>query len=195
MKSQKALVATFDSPAGDIDYAIGQARGAVMGKIPFGSLFADSSVHQIFVDSFRDIRVRRSGELLDTPFSFFTAELFQLFLRETLGLHEKNFHQDEPFAEVVYSEEPVVLLRATHGSFHDGREAKLSLQIARPQQTSFFELLQLKILPATVAAWVAEVVSSSEVNMLVVRAWGEWKNSARHSASPGHGNSGTHSVS
>lgn len=165
----KAIV-NFDSKMGwkEQDLIIREISALFDGYGPLEMLFKDQATTEIFVDSHRSIKVRRKGQVIETPFSFRNAEELELFAISITRSTGKFLSRENPILDCVLDENSQALVNALHGSLAGASEPRISIRIPRVQKVSFYELLQSKTLPATLAAWLAEVVSQGDANILIV---------------------------
>lgn len=148
-----------------------------------GQLLLDENTSEIFCDSHRSIKARRKGLLIETPFSFRNLDEYELFLSSIFSSVGKHLTPNTPVIECSlrsgpHSSAPWTgsIAHAVHSSLAADSEHHLTIKIPRLQAISFYDLLQMKALPATVAAWLAECISQGEANILVVGAKNSGKN-------------------
>ncbi len=124
----------------------------------------DLEISEIFLDNHRSVKLLRSGQLLESPFSFRSVDEFKLFLR---GMHvsERALNDLTVTRSTLAGGLQVSVL---HPAILCGEEPRAAIKIPRKRKASFYDLLQGKVLPATVAAWLAEVIAQGEANLLVL---------------------------
>ena len=148
-----------------------------------GQLLADEHTSEIFCDSYKSIKARRKGQLIETPFSFRSVDEYELFLSSIFSSVGKLLTASCPVIECslrsgVSSSAPWTgsIAHGVHSSLAADSETHLTVKIPRLQSVSFYDLLQMKALPATVAAWLAECMSQAEANILVIGGKNSGKN-------------------
>jgi len=131
---------------------------------PLEILFADTATTEIFIDSYKSIKVKRKGVVIETPFSFRHPEEYELFTSAILAQTGSILSRTHPILDCFIDGQSLV--NAVHSSV--AGDTRITIRIPRAQKVSFYELLQSKTLPATLAAWLAEVISQGEANILIV---------------------------
>ncbi len=151
--------------------------------IHLGPLLLDEHTSEIFCDSHRSIKARRKGLLIETPFSFRNTEEYELFLSSIFSSVGKLLTPNTPVIECSLRAGPQSstpwtgsIAHAVHSSLAADSEHHLTIKVPRLQSVSFYDLLQMKALPATVAAWLAECISQGEANIIVVGGKNSGKN-------------------
>lgn len=157
------------------DQAEGELLKILGGRGPLDEIFRDPDVTDIFIDSHRSIKVLRHNEALETAFRFRSEEEYRLFIGALLSESGRRLSAEDPVVECVLNDSARTRVSALHESLVDGTEPHLSLRIPRLQRVSFFDVLQSKTLPATVAAWLSELIASREATVLVVGPPGSGK--------------------
>lgn len=152
----------------DEERAEKELQQLVLGKGPLKALYDDELVTEIFIDHHKSIKVTRQEQTLETPFSFRDEEEYQLFIAATLAGVGAELSTNSPIVDCILDDKFHTRLNAIHPLIAQGGEAKVCIRIPRIRQVTFYDLLQGKVLPATVASWLAEVVGSRMVNILVV---------------------------
>lgn len=157
------------------DQAEGELLKILSGRGPLDDFFKDAGVTDIFVDSHRSIKVLREGEALETAYRFRTVEEYRLFVLAMLSSAGRSLGASDPVIECVLDDQFRTRVSVLHESVVDGCEPRLALKIPRLQRVSFFDVLQAKTLPATVAAWLSELVACRDATILVVGPHGSGK--------------------
>ncbi len=145
------------------------------GKGPLQQLFDDAAVTDIFVDKYSSVKAIRKGEALETPFSFRSAEEYKLFLQAHLIRANRRLSKDWPVVDLVVEDKWRSRINIIDPSINDGDEPRICIRVPRLQQIAFFDLLQTKTLPVTLAAWLTELVATGEANILVTGPVGSGK--------------------
>lgn len=143
------------------------------GKGPLLALFEDTFVSEIFIDSHASVKVRRRGQSIETPFGFRNGAELELFVQGMLRGQQLN--AQTPIIDCVVDDKWHSRVNAIHGSVTNADEPRVCIRVPRQNKVSFYDLLQSKTLPATLAAWLAEVVVQGEANILVVGPSGSGK--------------------
>jgi Flp pilus assembly CpaF family ATPase len=159
----------------DLECAEKELRGLLTGKGPLQRLYDDTAVTDIFVDNHRSIKVIRRGQAIETPFSFRSAEEYRLFITAMLQTVDRTLNISSPIVDCVLNDQWRSRVNAIDSSVIEGKEPKLAIRVPRLQQISFYDVLQTRTLPATLAAWLSEVVSCGDINILVMGATGSGK--------------------
>jgi Flp pilus assembly CpaF family ATPase len=135
-----------------------------------GPIITDEWTTEIYCDSHKSIKVRRKGQLIETPLNFRSVNEYELFCAALFTDIGKILSSTNPILECGVQSGPngAALINGLHRSIVGDSENHLTIKLPRLQSASFYDLLQQKILPATVAAWLAEVVSQGEINILVI---------------------------
>lgn len=147
----------------------------VTSKGPLEALFEDSSVSDVFIDRHEHIRAIRRGHAVETPFRFASAEVYQLFVTSLLRREGRSLSAQHPVVDCILEDKWRTRVNVLDASLVEGDEPRICFRIPRVQPISFFDVLQTKTLPATVAAWMAELVALAEANILVVGPEGAGK--------------------
>jgi pilus assembly protein CpaF len=133
---------------------------------PLEVLFNDSQTTEIFIDSFKSVKVRRKGLVIETPFCFRDNEEYELFTAGLLAPSGALLSREHPILDCILEHRGAALVNALHSSVSG--DTRVTIRIPRAKKVSFYDLLQTKVLPATLAAWLAEVISQGEANILIV---------------------------
>lgn len=147
----------------------------VKGKGPLAPLFEDVMVTDVYIDSHAVVKAVRRGQIFETPFRFRSPEEYRLFINSLLrdtGLH---LNTESPIIDCVLNDSWHSRVNGVDSSLIGGAEPRLVLKIPRVQNSSFFDILQSKVLPPSLASWLAEVVSSGKVNILIAGEKGAGK--------------------
>lgn len=142
---------------------------------PLNPLFEEPTVSHIYVDDFKTVKVLRRGQLIRTPYSFRSREEYALYITWLLKQHGHRLGADSPIVDFTLPDRFRSRVNIIEPSIGNCDEPRLSIRIPRPQQLSFLDILQTKVLPATLAAWLSEVVSLREANILIVGPYGAGK--------------------
>jgi pilus assembly protein CpaF len=161
----------------DIEEAGIELRNLVFGKGPLQPLYDDPAVTDVYVDSWESIKCLRRGQALDTPFRFRSPSEYEAFTNAMLRSVSTVLDIHSPLVECVLDDEYRTRVSGVHPSLRDDHEPGFVLRIPRLQQISFYDLLRLKTLPASLAGWLAEFISLGEGNLLVVGSTGAGKTS------------------
>ena len=159
----------------DEEIAAKELLELLTGKGPLQPLYEDRDVTDIFIDHHRSIKVIRRGQALETPFSFRSPEEYKLFVHSMLQGADRVLNLSSPIVDCVLDDKWRSRVNAIDSSVLDGDEPRICIRVPRLQQISFYDILQTKTLPASVAAWLAEVVALGEANILVVGPTGSGK--------------------
>ena len=141
----------------------------------FQQLFDDPAVTHIFFDGFKSVKAIYRGQTLDTPFGFRTSAEYELFVSGLLHSTGLELSPAAPMIDCVLQDRWRCRVNALHASIVEGDEPRVCIRIPRQQKVSFYDLLQAKVLPATLAAWLAELVAQGEANILVAGPAGSGK--------------------
>jgi len=150
------------------DLIVKEITAILSPRGPLEALFADLATTEIFIDSHRCIKARRRGQLIETPFGLRNADELELFTAALVRRAGTLLSAEHPIVDCSLEDETHALVNALHGTVAGSAEPRISIRIPRAQKVSFYELLQAKALPATLAAWLAEVISQGEANILIV---------------------------
>jgi pilus assembly protein CpaF len=139
----------------------------IHGYGPLEQLFADDKVVEIYIDSFANVKVMRERKILDAPTSFSCREELKYFA-ECLALRcGISPTQPGDVFKFVLPDELKTRVLLVRSGLTDGDASRISFYLPRVHPTSMFDLLHKKTLPATVAAWLSELVSSGAANIVV----------------------------
>lgn len=159
----------------DIHDSIHELTSLMMGKGPLQALYDDPAVTDIYLDRFDSIKCVRRGQALETPFRFRSRNEYDAYVSGMLQSVDRVLNMTSPIVDCVLADQWRSRINAVHSSLLDGPDSSLVLRIPRMQQISFYDLLRTKTLPATLAAWLAELVSCGEANILVIGPTGSGK--------------------
>lgn len=139
-------------------------------KGPVSVLFEDVNVTDIHIDHHRSIKVQRKGIIIETPFSFRNADEYRIFLTATLKAGHRELGPLSPIIDCVVEDRWHSRVNALDSSVVNSDEPRVCIRVPRQRKFSFYDALQAKILPPTLGAWLAEIISQREANILVVGA-------------------------
>ncbi|MBX7143559.1 MAG: Flp pilus assembly complex ATPase component TadA [Oligoflexia bacterium] len=159
----------------DIQDAIQEVISLMLGKGPLQALYDDPLVTDIYMDGHNSIKCVRRGQALETPFRFRSPSEYESYITTMLQGVDRVLNLTSPIVDCVLSDKWRSRINAVHSSLIDGKESSLVIRVPRLQQISFYDLLRTKTLPATLAAWLAELVGCGEVNILVMGPTGSGK--------------------
>lgn len=159
----------------DEDQAYDELLNLLTGKGPLQPLYDDQFVTDIFVDNHKAIRVVRQGQALETPFYFRNRDEYKGFVNGMLQSIGRVLSPTQPIVDCVLDDEWRSRVNAVDASLLDGKEPRLCIRIPRLQHITFYDILQTKTLPATLAAWLAELVASGKANLLILGPSGSGK--------------------
>jgi len=150
-----------------LEQAENELYALLRGKGPLEPLFEDEFVTAVFVDRHDAVRAVRNGHAIETPFRFPSAESYRIFLRALTVTAGASEDQQKALIDLTLNDQWGSRLNILNAAGHDGDQARLCFRIPRAQPISLFDVLQTKTLPATVAAWLAELIALGETNILV----------------------------
>lgn len=159
----------------DIQDSIQELISLMMGKGPLQALYDDPAVTDVYMDGHDSIKCVRRGQALETPFRFRNEVEYESYITGMLQSVDRVLNMSSPIVDCVLNDQWRSRINAVHSSLRDGRESSLVIRVPRLQQISFYDLLRTKTLPSTVAAWLSELVSSGEANILVMGPTGSGK--------------------
>jgi pilus assembly protein CpaF len=159
----------------DIQDSIQEVISLMLGKGPLQPLYDDPLVTDIYMDAHDSIKCVRRGQALETPFRFRSASEYESYITSMLQSVDRVLNLTSPIVDCVLYDKWRSRINAVHSSLLDGDEPSLVIRVPRLQQISFYDLLRTKTLPATLAAWLAELVGCGEVNILVMGPTGSGK--------------------
>jgi len=159
----------------DQQVALAELLSLLTGKGPLQPLYDDPAVTDIFIDSYRSIKVIRRGQAIETPFYFRSKEEYKAYLSAALQSVDRVLNMSSPIVDCVLDDQWRSRINAVDSSVVDGDEPRVCIRVPRLQQISFYDLLQSKTMPPTVAAWLAELVATGEANILVLGPTGSGK--------------------
>ncbi len=141
--------------------------GLLVGKGPLQALYDDNSVTDIIIDSHRSIKALRHGKIIETPFCFRSGDEYKQFVTAMLRSSGSLLSSVTPIADCVLDDKWRSRVNALDPSVVDGPEPKVVIRVPRLQQFSFYDVLQGKILPVRLAAWLTEAAAIGQTNFLV----------------------------
>ena len=159
----------------DIQDAISELTSLMLGKGPLQTLYDDPAVTDIYMDGHDSIKCVRRGQAVETPFRYRSVDEYESAVTNMLQSVDRVLNMSSPIVDCVLKDQWRSRLNAVHSSLRDGGSSSVVIRIPRLQQITFYDLLQTKTLPATVAAWLAELVSSGQANILVMGPTGSGK--------------------
>ncbi len=159
----------------DQDQAEKELLSLLRGKGPLQALYDDPSVTDIFIDNHKSIKVIRRGQAIETPFYFRSAEEYKAYTSGMLQQVDRVLNMSSPIVDCVLPDAWRSRINAVDATVVDGDEPRICIRVPRLQQITFYDILQTKTLPATLAAWLAEVIATGEANILVLGATGSGK--------------------
>lgn len=163
----QAVRSEFRSSRRDLEQAERELLAITTGKGPLQPLFDDPRVTEIYIDSHRSIKAIRYGQVVDTPFVFRNSEEYRLFVDCLLWCSGERLSADRPIVDVVLNDSWRCHVNVIDTTISNGGEPRVCFRIPRLQAVTFYDLLQLKAVPSTVAAWLADAVGCGELNMLI----------------------------
>lgn len=169
------LSETYRFSSRDTQEAVRELGSLIAGKGPLQVLYEDPFVTDIFIDDYDKIRCRRLGQALETPFVFRTAREYEAFYTSMLQSVERALSVSSPIIHCVLNDEWRSRVNAVHGSLRDNGQSSLVIRIPRLRSATLYDLLRSQTLPAQIAAWLSEVVSFGETNILVIGPTGSGK--------------------
>jgi len=161
--------------AKDLADATQELISMMLGKGPLQPLYDDPAVTDIYLDGHASIKCLRRGQALETPFKFRSQTEYEAFITTMLQSVDRVLNMSSPLVDCVLDDQWRSRISAVHSSLLDGAESALVIRIPRLQQISFYDMLRTKTLPAPVAAWLAELVSCGEANIMVCGPTGSGK--------------------
>lgn len=159
----------------DQEQAEKELLSLLTGKGPLQPLYDDPAVTDIFIDDYKSIKVIRRGQAIETPFYFRSPEEYKAYAAGMLQQVERVLNMSSPIVDCVLPDAWRSRINAVDASLIDGDQPRICIRVPRLQQISFYDILQTKTLPATLAAWLAEVVACGDANILVLGATGSGK--------------------
>ncbi|MBX7136521.1 MAG: Flp pilus assembly complex ATPase component TadA [Oligoflexia bacterium] len=159
----------------DIQESAHELISLIMGKGPLSSLYDDPAVTDIHLDGHNSVKCVRRGQALETPFRFRSPSECEAYISSMLQSVERVLNHSSPIVDCVLDDKQRSRINAVHSSLLDGKESAVVIRIPRLQQISFYDLLRTKTLPATLAAWLSELVACGQSNILVMGPTGSGK--------------------
>ena len=179
---QRAVILAAEQLSGEIRFSSRDIQDAtvelsnfILGKGPLQLLYEDPAVTDIYMDGYNSIKCVRRGQALETPFRFRNPTEYEAFITSMLQSVERVLNLSSPIVDCVLNDQNRSRINAVHSSLRDGKESALVVRVPRLQQISFYDLLKTKTLPATLAAWLAELVACGQCNILVMGPTGSGK--------------------
>ena len=152
-----------------------ELRDLLSATGPLAPLYEDQMVTDIFIDGHQTIKVTRQGRTIATPLTFRTAAEYKLYLG---GLFRRSHNASEidlSIIDFVLTDRYLSRVNIVDSSLVEGDEPRVCIRIPRLQHVSFYDLLQNKALPASLAAWLTDTMALGETNILVVGPVGSGK--------------------
>lgn len=159
----------------DRENAFEELFSLLAGKGPLQPLYDDEGITDIFIDNHSSIKVIRKGQAIETPFSFRNAGEYKAYVNAMLQSVDRVLNISSPIVDCALDDNWRSRVSAIDPSILDGDEPRVCIRIPRLQKISFYDILNTKTLPATLAAWLAELVVSGEANILVLGPTGSGK--------------------
>lgn len=159
----------------DVQDGVHELTSLMIGKGPLQALYDDPLITDVYLDGYNKIKCIRRGQALETPFRFRSPNEYEAYITTMLQSVDRVLNLSAPIVDCVLDDPWRSRINAVHSSLLDGQESALVVRIPRLQQVSFYDLLRTKTLPATLAAWLAEVVSCGEANIMVLGPTGSGK--------------------
>ncbi len=159
----------------DMEDAVSDLISLMMGKGPLQPLYDDPAVTDIYMDGFDSIKCVRRGQALETPFKFRSPDEYEAYITQMLQSVDRVLNLSLPIVDCVLNDKWRSRINAVHYTLLDGGQSSLVIRVPRLQQITFYDLLRTKTLPAAVAAWLAELVSCGEANIMVMGPTGSGK--------------------
>ncbi len=159
----------------DLEQAESELYSLLTAKGPLQELYEDELVTDIFIDNHKSIKVIRQGHTIEAPFCFRSAEEYKLFIASMLQTVDRSLNMSSPIVDCVLDDKWRSRVNAIDASVIEGKEPKLAIRVPRLQQVSFYDVLQTRTLPPTLAAWLSDVVASGKINILVMGVTGSGK--------------------
>ena len=159
----------------DVQEAARELTSLMLGKGPLQALYEDVAVTDIYLDGHDSIKCIRRGQALETPFRFRSRDEYEAYITQMLQSVDRVLNLSSPIVDCVLKDPWRTRVSAVHSSLRDGKESALVVRVPRLQEITFYDLLKTKTLPATLAAWLSELVSCGEANVLVIGPTGSGK--------------------
>lgn len=159
----------------DIEEAIDDLHSLMTGKGPLQSLYDDPCVTDIHLDGHSSIKCIRRGQALETPFKFRSTDEYEAYVNGMLQSIDRVLNLSSPIIDAVLNDPWRSRINCVHSSLLDGKESSVVVRVPRLQQITFGDLIQTKTLPPQIAAWLSELVSIGEANILVIGPTGSGK--------------------
>lgn len=145
------------------------------GRGPLEPLFVDPLVTDIFVSAHNSVQCLRRGQILETPFRFRSASEYATFLHNLLTRSELTLSIEHPVVTGMLTDCQRAKVSVIHPSLLASSEPSLALRIPRLPQVTLYELIRTKALPATLAAWLTEVMATPRCSILITGGGGTGK--------------------
>ncbi|MCB0309739.1 MAG: CpaF family protein [Bdellovibrionales bacterium] len=159
----------------DIQDSAQELVSLILGKGPLQPLYDDPAVTDIYLDGYNSIKCVRRGQALETPFRFRSPVEYEAYITSMLQSVERVLNLSAPICDCVLDDKWRSRINAVHYSLRDSGESSVVIRVPRLQQISFYDLLRTKTLPATLAAWLAELVACGQANIMVMGPTGSGK--------------------
>lgn len=154
----------------EIEEATVAVRDLLCGKGPLEPLYADSAVTDIFITAHNEVRCLRKCQTLDTPFRFHSSGAYLEFLLNLLDTTAAEWSENNPIVNRTLPDATRTRVTAIHPCLLASTEPSVSLRIPRIPHASFYDLIRSKTVPATLAAWLAEILALRECSILITGA-------------------------
>jgi Flp pilus assembly CpaF family ATPase len=148
---------------------------SVRGKGPLQPLFEDPLVTDVYVDDWDKVRCQRQGKSLDTPCVFRSQADYEAFCHRVLEQAHEHVSQEHPRVDFVLADEWHSRVNMIHGSLRGEANPAIAIRIPRLQSATMYDLIKSQTLPASVAAWLSEVMAFGEISTLIVGPGGSGK--------------------
>ncbi len=180
--ARKAVLAAAESISSEHTLTLAETEDAtnaalqlLCGRGPLEPLCADPLVTDIFVNAPNSVQCVRRGQVLDTPFHFRSAAEYRSFIQTLLERSGLALSAEQPVAIGSLPETRGSRLSVIHPSLLAGAEPSLALRLPRLQQGTMYELIRTKVLPASLAAWLTEVMSLPHCSIVITGRGGSGK--------------------
>ncbi|NDC38677.1 MAG: hypothetical protein EBZ48_11575 [Proteobacteria bacterium] len=159
----------------ETDAATAAVIHLLTGTGPLEPLFSDPLVTDIFVTGHNSVRCMRRGQLLETPFRFRTAKEYRDLLDNFLRQAGRELSTDQPLAHGILTEFQRARMQVIHPALTASPEPYLALRVPRLPHATLYELIRTKVLPATLAAWLTEIMALPRCALMIAGAGGTGK--------------------
>jgi type IV secretory pathway ATPase VirB11/archaellum biosynthesis ATPase len=178
-ESVKSAVRSLAEKSRISPYEIEQAEqelfNLIFGQGPISPLIKDPLVSDIFIDSFDRICCLRRRESIVTPFKFRSPETYNYFLVNRLGFNEESI-KAAPLIKNPLMTKPLEVSTDAYFLMNPigfSKLPKVHLKLNRLERCTFVDLLKNRVLPPSVALWLAELLFSRGGSVLVVGPYAE----------------------